>query len=411
MLRLSRREWAWCFYDVGNSAFYTTIVAGFFPVFFKEYWSQGVAPSLSTSYLSFASSIAALVVALLSPALGMVASRTLGKSWLIGITGIGILSCFMLAFLGPNQAGSALLVFAVGSASAALALTIYDSMMTQITTKDRYNQLSLAGYAFGYLGGGILLALNCAMTLNPELFYLSDKAQAVKVSFISVGVWWLIFLFPLIKWVPQQKVTQLPLNTVFSGFSALYHTASKIVTTKHMSLFLLAYWCYIDGVGTVMRMAVDYGMSLGFSSNHLIVALLIVQFLSFPCALGFIYAAEKIGAKNGLYIGIAIYCVITIGAYFMTSVSHFYLLACGVALAQGGLQALSRSYFAHMIPKEQSGEYFGFYNTVGKVATIFGPLAVGVVALVSGSNRLAILSILILFLLGAILLGRSAYHR
>lgn len=409
LFQLTKKEWSWCLYDVGNSAFYTTVVAGFFPVFFKQYWNQGVDPTVSTYYLSVASSAASAVVALSAPLVGaMVDSYGNRRLWLGMFSLAGIISCVLLATLNAEQTWAAMWLFAIASTGGALAITIYDSLITKVTSSDRYHTLSLLGYAFGYLGGGVLFGLNVTMTLKPEWFLLVSSVQAVKASFITVGLWWCVFLWPLLVATKTSSAEQSLKPSVWaacgSGFRSLYQTAKAISQYKPIVWFLLAYWFYIDGVGTVMRMAVDYGMSLGFSSSHLMGALLLVQFVGFPCTIGFILVAKKVGPRNGLYFGIAIYSMLTIGAYFMTSVSHFYLLAAGVALAQGGLQALSRSTFAQMIPKHKSSEFFGFYNTFGKFAATFGPIMLGWVALATGSNRLSILSILVLFVLGGVFL-------
>lgn len=409
---LSKEELNWCLYDVGHSAFYTTIVAGFFPVFFKEYWNQGVDASVSTYYLSVVSSLAALVVAVAAPLLGaLVDAYGHHRRHLMALTALSGLGCLILASLGAHQTQAAMWLFGGVSVGAALALVIYDALLTQVSTRGRFHQVSLWGYALGYLGGGVLLSLNIAMTLKPSWFGLPDAAAAVKASFVMVALWWLGFSLPLVRGrrchpARADGSDQLPPPRVaWAGvWRGLMTTMRAIGRRKALLWFLIAYWFYIDGVGTVMRMAVDYGMSLGFAATHLMVALVLVQFVGFPCSLGYIWLAKRWGAMCGLYVGIGLYALMTLGAYFMVTVSHFYLLAVGIALAQGGLQALSRSVFAQLIPPEQSAEFFGFYNTFGKFAAILGPIMLGWVALLTGSNRLAILSILLLFILGALCL-------
>ena len=270
LFQLTKKEWSWCFYDVGNSAFYTTVVAGFFPVFFKQYWNQGVDPTVSTYYLSVASSAASAVVALSAPFVGaMVDSYGNRRLWLGIFSLAGIISCVLLAILNADQTLAAMWLFAIASTGAALAITIYDSLITQITAKERYHTLSLLGYAFGYLGGGVLFGLNVTMTLKPEWFLLASSAQAVKASFITVGLWWFVFLLPLMIAAKTSASQQGSKPSMWaacgSGLRSLYETAKTIAQYKSIVWFLLAYWFYIDGVGTVMRMAVDYGMSLGFS--------------------------------------------------------------------------------------------------------------------------------------------------
>lgn len=407
---LSKEELNWCLYDVGHSAFYTTIVAGFFPVFFKEYWNQGVDASVSTYYLSVVSSTAALVVAVSAPLLGaLVDVYGQHRRQLMVFTVLSGLGCLSLASLGAHQTQVAMWLFGGVSVGAALALVIYDAMLTQVSTRARFHQVSLWGYALGYLGGGVLLSLNIAMTLKPAWFGLPDAAAAVKASFVLVALWWLGFSLPLVISRPRRAeaaggASSPPRVAGVQVWRGLMSTMRAIVRRRALLWFLIAYWFYIDGVGTVMRMAVDYGISLGFASTHLMVALVLVQFVGFPCALGYIWLAKRWGAMCGLYVGIGLYALMTLGAYFMVTVSHFYLLAVGIALAQGGLQALSRSVFAGLIPQEQSAEFFGFYNTFGKFAAILGPIMLGWVALMTGSNRIAILSILLLFILGALCL-------
>lgn len=407
---LSKREVIWCLYDVGNSAFYTTIVAGFFPVFFKQYWNQGVDPTQSTYYLSLVSSVASLVVAVSAPFCGaFVDAFGRVRLGLILLTGGGVVCCIMLAFCGADQRALAMWVFGGASVGAALAVALYDSLLIEFSSRNRFHKVSLWGYALGYLGGGLLLGVNILMTLKPELFGVADAATAVKISFVLVGLWWLGFSLPLLscKFGQSSHVAHQmsPRQVCEKTLRSLGKTATQLAAYKPIIWFLVAYWFYIDGVGTVMRMAVDYGLSLNLASSHLMVALLLVQFLGFPFTLAFMRLARKWGSKTGLYIGIGIYMLITLGAPFITSVTHFYILAGGVALAQGGLQALSRSTFAQMIPAEKSAEFFGFYNTIGKFAAIMGPMMLGWVAALTGDSRLSILTILILFVCGAICLS------
>lgn len=402
-------------YDVASSAFYTTIVAGFFPIFFKQYWAQSLDSITSTYYLACASSIASLIVALTAPWIGASSDRSapIRKYFLIGASIATIICCLTLAIISEGDYALAMTIFVCASIAAALATTVYDGLLTHITTSDRYHLVSITGYAWGYLGGGILFAINILMILYPEWFGFESSTTSVKASFVLVGIWWFVWMLPLLLSIakPTRRLFHLSCEKdrpqhdsllILQSFRALLETAKQIKKRKPIWIFLLAYWLYIDGVGTVIRMAVDYGMSLGFHATHLMGALLVVQFIGFPATLMFITVSKRLGAKNGIYLGIFIYCIITFGAYFMQNVQHFYILAVGIALAQGGLQALSRSYYAHLIPKHHSGQYFGFYNAFGKFAAIVGPILMGGVAMITQSHQLSILSILCLFLLSII---------
>jgi UMF1 family MFS transporter len=281
----------------------------------------------------------------------------------------------------------------------------YDSLIVDVTDEDRVDLVSAIGYSMGYLGGGILFAVNVVMVLKPEIFGLIDKAQAIRVSFLTVGLWWAVFTVPLLIFVkekrPQQKGSWT--RTVSEGFGQLINTFRRIRHLKVVSLFLLGYWLYIDGVHTVIRMAIDYGMSIGLDSNSLIVALLVVQFVGFPAALAFGKLGQKLGPKTGIYIGITVYILMTVWAYYLDSEIEFFGMAVAIGLVQGGIQSLSRSFYTRIIPEGQSAEFFGFYNMVGKFAAVLGPFLVGWMALATGDSRKGIFSITALLLLGGIL--------
>lgn len=403
MLSLSRKEWAWAVYDVAHSAFFTTVVAGFFPVFFKQYWSPGDAVA-STASLAYTSSGAALIVAIVAPWLGAwVDRRGLSQRGLGVGSGVAVLCCVLLGLIGPGQASAALIVFGLANIAAALVLSLYDSLLLEVTQPERYHKVSLVGYALGYLGGGVLLALHILMISRPELFGLSGPAAAVKIAFVSVGLWWALFSVPLLmtslitSFHPKESLRDSLRRT------SLWSSAKKIWMCRPLALFLLAYWLYIDGVGTLMRMAIDFGVSLGFETSALMTALLLVQLIGFPATLGFIAISKRLGVKTGIYIALGIYVAVTVGAYMMTTVAHFYALAVGVALAQGGLQALSRSYFGLWIPPGKSAEYFGFFNAFGKFAAVLGPVLFALVVQMS-SHRSALLSLLVLFVGGAVIM-------
>jgi len=281
-------------------------------------------------------------------------------------------------------------------------------MLVLVSPPERRHRDSAFGFALGYLGGGLLFLINVVMTLKPALFGLPDMAAAVKWSFLSVGIWWAVFSLPLLFNVRERNdnhaaaAGQRPPLSVLTrqAFTAVIATLKSIRQHRNAWLFLLAYWLYIDGVATIIRMAVDYGLSIGLPANSLITALLMVQFIGFPATLIAGRLAERIGARRGLWIALWVYVIATGYAVFMTTSTEFYILAAALGLVQGAVQSLSRSLFSHLIPEEKSGEYFGFMNMMGKAAAVVGPILVGVVAYMTKDPRIGLLSILILFFAG-----------
>jgi UMF1 family MFS transporter len=281
------------------------------------------------------------------------------------------------------------------------SLIFYDAMLLNVARREQYDHASAFGFALGYLGGGILFALNVAMTLEPGAFGLADAAEAVRISFVTVALWWLVFTLPLLFKVHEPRVVRPSGSVIRAGWRQLLSTFRQVRALRNVFLFLVAYWCYIDGVDTVIRMAVDYGLALGFPSESLIVALLIVQFVGFPAAIVFGHLGVKYGPKWGIYVGILVYTGVVAWGTQMTQVREFYVMAIVIGLVQGGIQSLSRSLYARLVPPEQSAEFFGFFNIMGKFAAILGPVMVGWTAVATGSPRLSLLSLLILFALGA----------
>ncbi|MEZ4743158.1 MAG: MFS transporter [Bdellovibrionota bacterium] len=404
---------SWALYDWANSAFSTTVVAGFFPVFFKKYWSQGEDITLSTFKLGIANSIASIVIAILAPLLGSIADYGgIKRKFLIFFTTLGAVMTIGLYFAEEGEWRYAIFLYILASVGFAGANTFYDSQLVDIVPAKKFHSVSALGYALGYLGGGLLFAVNVYMTINPNLFGLNSSAEAVRVSFVTVGVWWIAFSLPIFLFVkdpePEEKnmdrkksYTQL----IIHGSRTLAATAKHISTLRPLLLFLLAYFLYIDGVGTVIKMAIDYGMSIGLESNSLITALLITQFIGFPSAMIFGWIGNKVGAKKGVYLALIVYIFVTIMGYSMDSTQEFYLLAIAVGLVMGGIQSLSRSIYAAMIPESQSAEFFGFFNLFGKFAAIMGPAVMGYVGHLTKSPRLSILSLIVFFVVGGVLLS------
>ncbi len=404
-----RSIWSWALYDWANSAFATTVMAGFFPLFFKQYWSADVPATESTFWLGVANSGASLIIVLLAPLLGAVAdcggSR---KRFLGGFLIIGVAATATLFFIGQGAWELAALWYVVAAVGFAGTLVFYDALLVTVVGEERFDRVSALGFAVGYLGGGLLFALNVLMTLQPELFGLPDTATAVRVSFLTVALWWGLFSIPLFLWVHEGRPAHpvRPGAAVADGFHRLARTFREIRQLRATFLFLLAYWFYIDGVDTIIRMAVDYGLALGLPSEGLITALLITQFVGFPAALLFGYLGERIGPKTGIYIALAVYTGVVVWAGRMETITEFYLLAVVIGLVQGGIQSLSRSLYARLVPAERSAEFFGFFNIMGKFAAIFGPFLVGWTSAVSGEPRLSLLVLIVLFALGAFFLAR-----
>ena len=418
--------WGWAMYDWANSAFACTVMAGFFPVFFKQYWSHGADVNMSTAQLGLGNSLASLLVALMAPILGAIADKgSSRKKFLIFFCYLGVLMTAGLFVVQHGQWALAIFVYAMGIIGFSGSNIFYDSLLPGITDEKNIDFVSGLGFAMGYLGGGLLFLVNVLMTLMPQKFGLPDAAAAVKYSFISVAVWWGLFALFTIFWVPEEKEPaslKEGFSPVVEGFRQLVGTFKKIRHLKTILLFLMAYWFYIDGVDTIIRMAVDYGMSLGFASNDLILALLITQFVGFPSALVFGKLGQKWSVRKSIYLAIAIYIGVTIWGTMMTQKHEFYILAIVIGLVQGGIQALSRSYYSRLIPKNKAAEYYCFYNMLGKFAAILGPLLIGIVGLVTRrilmpesptpeqvvavgrmASRWGIGSILILFFIGAFL--------
>ena len=418
--------WGWAMYDWANSAFATTVMAGFFPIFFKQYWSVGADVNQSTAMLGFGNSIASLLVALMAPVLGAIADRgCMKKKFMIFFAYLGVLMTAGLYLVGKGDWMMAIFVYVMGVIGFSGANIFYDSLLPSVADESKVDSVSSLGFAMGYLGGGLLFLLNVVMTLQPAIFGLADAGEAVRWSFVSVAIWWGAFTFITIAWVPEPETRKKERQggSIIEGFKQLYRTFQQIRHLKTVLLFLLAYWFYIDGVDTIIKMAVDYGISIGFESNDLIIALLIVQFVGFPSAIIFGRLGERWGVRPSIFLAIGVYIAVTIWGTMMREKYEFYVLAIVIGLVQGGIQALSRSYYSRLIPKNQAAEYYGFYNMLGKFAAIIGPALMAVVGLTmrnvlmpesptaeqlievgQDASRWSIASIIVLFVIGGTLL-------
>lgn len=400
---------SWALYDWANSAFATTVMAGFFPLYFKQYWNAGIPATESTFRLGVANGAASLVVALIAPLVGAIADKGGARVRLLALfTLLGAAMTAGLYWVSQGDWQIAALFYVVASLGFWGGNQFYDSLITDVSEEKDFDIVSGYGYALGYLGGGLLFAVNVVMVTKPALFGIADASTAVRLSFVTVGVWWLVFTVPALLFVKESRAAApLPfVPAIRAGWRELVGTLAHIRADKTLLWFLLAYWFYIDGVNTIIKMAVDYGLSLGLKQDALIKALLLVQFVGFPAALAFGWLGKKIGPRAGIFIGIGVYTAAAGYAYFLDTETEFYVLAVVIGLVQGGVQSLSRSLFGRLVPAGKSGEFFGFYNLMGKAAAILGPILTGVVALTTHDSRLAIVSISILFVIGAFFLTR-----
>lgn len=414
---------SWCLYDWANSAFILTVSAGFFPVFFKDFWCSGVEPTVSTARLGFGNAIAGLIVAVLSPFMGALADSGGARKKMLGFfMFLGVISTAALYFIESGNWLWALIVFVVANVGFNSANLFYDSLLVDVASRERMDWVSSLGYSLGYLGCGILFVVNVLMVTGPQRFGIASTSGAVKISFMSASVWWFVFSIPLFLFVKEtvyRKVNGIS-DLLKKSVVHLGETTLKILNDRSLVLFLLAYWLYIDGVHTFVLMAVDFGMAIGLSSSSLMLALIVVQFVAFPSAILFGMAAKKLGSFTMILAGILIYILVcSVGALVLKTQVDYIILAGITGIAQGGIQALSRSYFGKLIPTSESAEYFGFYNVVSRFAVIVGPAVVGSVAFLtrkSGvkselASRIGMSSITILFVVGALLLILSNRSR
>lgn len=396
-------------YDWANSAFACTVMTVFFPIFFKQYWAAGSSVTDSTFYLGVSNSVASLCIVILAPILGTISDQGgTRKNFLVFFMFIGALSTLGLFWVHQGAWQIAAIVYTLGTLGFAGANTFYDSMIVSVSSKRHMDYVSAIGYSLGYLGGGLLLAINALMAMKPELFGLATKTEGVRWAILSVGVWWIVFTIPLIIFVKEPPVEKVRhgLKAIKMAFLQLWETFHHVRKIREMVLFLIAYWLYIDAVHSIIKMAVDFGLSIGLPSGDLIKAVLITQFVGFPSAIAFGFIGQKIGTKNGIYIAIFVYFCICICSYFITTGNHFMILAATLGLVQGGLQSLSRSFYARMVPVEKTAEFFGFYNMMGKSAAVLGPLIMGVAAKATGNVRLTMIPLSIMLLIGGLVLSR-----
>jgi UMF1 family MFS transporter len=403
---------AWALYDWANSAFVTTVTAAVFPIYFSSVAAADLPPAVATACFATATTLALIVIAVAAPFLGALADYAAIKKKMLGIfLGLGVLASACMAFIQRGDWALAAVLFILADIGAAGSFIFYDALLPHIASDEELDRVSTTGYALGYLGGGLLLALNLAWIRRPDFFGIADAAAAARLSFLSVALWWLGFSLPLFRQVAEPRgqlaVDERPGESLLSvALARLGKTLRALHTYKQAFLFLVAFLLYNDGIGTIIRMAAIYGTEIGIPQNALIAAILLVQFVGLPCSFLFGSIAEQIGTKQAIFLALAVYVAISIIGYFMQTATHFYLMAILVGIVQGGSQALSRSLFASMIPRARSAEFFAFFAICEKFAGIFGPAIFAGTVMVTGSSRQAVLAILVFFITGGLLLAR-----
>ena len=401
---------AWAMYDWANSAFQSTIITAVFPPFFSDFAADGSADA--TARFAATTTIALTIVAVLGPVLGALADyRAWRKRLLAVFVAIGVVATVLFATIERGAWLYAAVLFGIANIGVAASLVFYDSLLPHIAREDEIDRVSTAGYAIGFTGGGILLLFNLALILSPQSFGLPDTVAAIKWSFVSVGVWWLIFSIPVLRRVPEPPAVleadeSLRDSPIRVAFTRIWETFHEIRSYRNAFLMLIAFLLYNDGIGTMIRMSSIYATELGIDRNSQIAAFVMVQFIGVPCSFLFGALAGRIGPKPALFGGLVVYTGISVLGYFMSAVWHFFVLAFLVGLVQGGSQALSRSLFARMIPRHKSSEFFGFFSVFEKFAGIAGPAIFFGSITLFGSSRAAVLSVILFFIAGAIVLTR-----
>ena len=403
--KLSREIKAWISYDLGNSAFATTVLAAFFPIFYNQYWSSNIDSTLSAQYLSWTLVISNLTLLFTAPLIGAITDISKStKKLFISMVMISIIGTGLLYTLEAGLWLYALIFFGIANYFFSASNVIYDKILVQIASPGLFSKISGYGYAWGYFGGGFLFLINACMSLYPELFGLSSQAEAIRWSFITVSVWWFIFLIPLAVTYKEPSAKVVENQVIRNSFKNLINKFISISQYRNAFIFLIAFFLFIDGVHTVVALAATFALNLGLDSSSVIIALLMVQFIAFPSTLMWAYVGEKYSDKFVINFSILIYILIIIYTLFLSNAMEFYILAAMVGFVQGGIQGSSRGLFAKLIPHDKAGEFFGLFNTFGKAGAFMGPALVGLFLALFENVRISLLPILVLFVLGLIVL-------
>lgn len=399
---------AWAMYDWANSAFLCTIITAVYPIYFAQVAAMDLESSKATAIYATATTIALAVIAIMSPFLGALADYyALRKRLLGGFLALGICSTAGLGLVGPGDWELGCVLFILANIGASGSFVFYDSLLPHIANSKEIDRVSTAGYALGYLGGGLLLGLNLLWVMRPHWFGMASPEIAMRWSFVSVALWWGIFSIPLFRFVPEPSVQQKgegnPIRVMFGRLGATFRELNRY---RHAFLMLLAFLIYNDGIGTIIRMANVYGTEIGLPSSAMVAAVMMVQFLGIPFTFAFGALASRIGPKPSILFALCLYAVVSFVAFRMTTAQEFFLLAILVAVAQGGCQALSRSLFASLIPEHKATEFFGFFAVAEKFAGVAGSAIFAGLVAGTGSGRLAVLSMVLFFVVGALILTR-----
>jgi MFS transporter, UMF1 family len=405
---MNKKEiFGWTMYDWANSAFATTIMAAVLPIFYHDVAAKGLESTTATAYWGYSQTIAVIIVAILSPILGAISdSSNSKKAFLRGFAYLGMIASVLLAFVGEGDYLLASLLFLLGTIGFSGGNVFYDAFLPDIAPKNLIDRISTRGYAFGYIGGGILLLINLMMIMKYQWFFLPDKTTATQVAFVTVGIWWFIFSLPFFRHVKDKPNgnTKIQGSYVKAGFKRVGKTFSEIKQYRELLKFLIAFWIFNDGISTIIKMATIYGRDIGIGQTDLIAALLITQVVGIPFSFLFGFLAGRMQVKRALLLSLWVYVVIVMLGYFMTTAWQFYLLATLVGMVQGGSQALSRSIFGSMVPKGRNAEFFGFYGISSKFSAVFGPFLFALVAQITGTSRLGIVSVALFFIVGIFML-------
>ncbi len=409
--------WAWTMYDWGNSAFATTIMATVLPVYYSSVAGSTLAPNIATARWGFTTSLSALLVALLGPILGAIADfKGNKKKFLAVFVGLGVTATALLYFVKTGDWLLASILYIFGNMGFSGSLVYYDALLPHIASPDEIDQVSSKGFAMGYIGGGLLLAINMVMIMFGETVFPGiDPTLMARLCFVSVAIWWLVFSLPIFRHVsePPRRIQEgeETLNPIRVSFRRLGQTFKEIKNYRDLFTFLVAFFLYANGIGTIITMATIYGAEIGIGQTTLIGTLLMVQFVAAPFAIGFGALAKKIGTKKSIYISIIIYSFIAVAGYFMSVPWHFWALGFAVATVQGGSQALSRSLIGRMMPKSKSAEFYGFFSVFEKFSSIAGPFLFGIVSTLMGESRLSIVSLVVFFIAGIFVLTKVDVER